>query len=350
MFSKLFPKSPRFYNNVIRVKSSTRIRYSSFTTNTFKTIPIPVKYVNHSYYHGSTFNDEYNQELQHQMINEAQMDLSRIIKPFHDEQHPVLVRNFYDNMNITGFRSYEIPCRALQNWSDLKYLENMIGSNTLCFVEVGGSYNSSDISRSEIPFGDYLSYIQLFHEKYGSTADDNDENENCDNNPKKEEIVYMAQNDINSFQQSASPGLDDNNEESIKNDYITPQLCYDPSHEVGHGNIYNSMLWFGPKFCVSPLHFDPLDNLLMQFVGRKNVILFPNICNKWHYAGVDGQQYNTSPIDIMNPNMDLYPNFMKAPMAMDCILHPGDILFIPQRWWHYVSSIDTAISVNVWWR
>lgn len=95
----------------------------------------------------------------------------------------------------------------------------------------------------------------------------------------------------------------------------------------------------------------------MQFVGRKKVILFPKDDNdrnssssSWNYAGVNGQQYNASPIDIMKPDLEAYPNFVNAPTAMDCMLHPGDILFLPHRWWHYVKSLDTAISVNIWWR
>jgi hypothetical protein len=35
------------------------------------------------------------------------------------------------------------------------------------------------------------------------------------------------------------------------------------------------MLWMGPRHTVSPLHYDPLDNILMQIVGWKRVVLFP---------------------------------------------------------------------------
>ena len=134
---------------------------------------------------------------------------------------------------------------------------------------------------------------------------------------------------------------------------------------------YSTMFWFGPRGCISPLHYDPLDNLLMQFVGSKKVILFPatsaSTCtenvknaigdanrdantNLWHYAGHNGQQYNTSPIDLLNPDFEKFPLFVNAPTAICCDLEPGDICFIPQRWWHHVTSLDTSISVNAWWR
>lgn len=30
------------------------------------------------------------------------------------------------------------------------------------------------------------------------------------------------------------------------------------------------------------------------------------------------------------------------------ILEPKDVLFIPKGWWHYVESLETSVSVNVW--
>lgn len=29
-------------------------------------------------------------------------------------------------------------------------------------------------------------------------------------------------------------------------------------------------------------------------------------------------------------------------------LNPGDILFVPHKWWHYVEHLSTSLSLNTW--
>ena len=45
-----------------------------------------------------------------------------------------------------------------------------------------------------------------------------------------------------------------------------------------------------------------------------------------------------------------YPNLLQIPTIYETVLYPGDVLFIPAKWWHAVRSLDTSISVNAWWR
>lgn len=35
--------------------------------------------------------------------------------------------------------------------------------------------------------------------------------------------------------------------------------------------------------------------------------------------------------------------------AMEATLHAGDVLLIPEGWWHQVSSSAVSIAVNMWW-
>ena len=54
-------------------------------------------------------------------------------------------------------------------------------------------------------------------------------------------------------------------------------------------------------------------------------------------------------MDIAHPDRAQYPLYQEA-KHMDCILQPGDLLYIPSLWLHSVLSEDFSISVNVFWR
>lgn len=34
--------------------------------------------------------------------------------------------------------------------------------------------------------------------------------------------------------------------------------------------------------------------------------------------------------------------------CVSVILSPGDVLFVPNKWWHYVENLSTAVSINTW--
>ena len=43
-----------------------------------------------------------------------------------------------------------------------------------------------------------------------------------------------------------------------------------------------------------------------------------------------------------------FPRHMEA-RYVECILHPGECLYIPRGWWHYVRSLSASCSVSFWW-
>ncbi len=59
-----------------------------------------------------------------------------------------------------------------------------------------------------------------------------------------------------------------------------------------------------------------------------------------------------SPVDILRPDLDRFPNFAKA-RRLHCVLQPGDILFMPAFWWHEVQSSPDPVekrnlAINFW--
>ena len=107
-------------------------------------------------------------------------------------------------------------------------------------------------------------------------------------------------------------------------------------------------IWLGPAGTVSSMHTDPRDNILVQMVGVKRVILL---------APEHGQQALPTCAGYMSNSTAWQPGDALGSAALalpglalrTCVLGPGDALFIPAGWWHYVTSLSVSISVNFWW-
>jgi len=249
---------------------------------------------------------------------EHQLAMADAIRPNHKSQTPILLTNLISK------------CDAVYFWRSLQYWQAAVPENTPVDVELGRSYNTG--SRVSMKFGDYLEYLSKVSEQ------------EPDPQQQQEEVAYLAQNELFA---------------GVQSDIPTPHFCSDGSFNVGEGKLYHSMLWLGPRGTVSPLHYDPLDNLLMQVVGNKHILLYPpdkgngrdiDSTGSWHYAGLNGNQYNTSAVDVENPNYEEFPKFREAPIPYECEIGPGDVLFIPSKWWHHVRSLSNAASANIWWR
>ena len=50
-----------------------------------------------------------------------------------------------------------------------------------------------------------------------------------------------------------------------------------------------------------------------------------------------------------SPAYPQFPGFAGLPY-MDCVLGPGQMLYLPPGWWHYVRSLSTSCSVSFWWK
>jgi lysine-specific demethylase 8 len=252
-------------------------------------------------------------------------NLAACIRPFVSRQQPLVLRGAAAQFD------------ALVKWPNLDYLHEQLPSSQSGAVEIGGSYSHENSQRAEIPVHDYINYLQMFEGRHGRNGAEDPWQLPTD--IQTSDLVYMAQNDLPL---------------ALQNDIKIPSFCDDASYQVGLGRLYSVMWWLGPRGSTSPLHFDPLDNLLMQIMGRKVIWLFsPHVRGaSWHYAGHEGRyQPNTSPINPEHYDAKQYPLFREqGPVALTCVLTPGDILYIPSKWWHYVRSVDTSASVNVWWR
>jgi lysine-specific demethylase 8 len=111
----------------------------------------------------------------------------------------------------------------------------------------------------------------------------------------------------------------------------------------------NLRLWVGPGGIKTALHHDLPDNLLVQFRGRKHVILIPRKQGRDCYPYSPFSKVpNFSRVDAERPDLARFPRFARVtPISGE--LEAGDVLFIPRLWWHQVRSVNLSISLNLWY-
>jgi hypothetical protein len=110
-------------------------------------------------------------------------------------------------------------------------------------------------------------------------------------------------------------------------------------------------MWFGQGGIVTGLHYDRMHNLLAVVRGRKSLLLFPPSDLPYLYhcdLHAVGPTVYYSQVDPEAPDLERFPGFARAhPLRAE--LEPGEMLFLPAFWWHYVRSHDMNVAVNFWW-
>ncbi|MGC7837682.1 cupin-like domain-containing protein [Pseudomonas wayambapalatensis] len=117
-----------------------------------------------------------------------------------------------------------------------------------------------------------------------------------------------------------------------------------------HHSLYISpRFWLGPKGTLTPLHRDDTDNLFAQVWGEKSMLLAAP-----HHREALGC-WATSPLgglegcdfDPDNPDFEGFPAARDVEF-LHVHLGPGDLLFLPEGWFHQVTSLSTSLSINFW--
>jgi hypothetical protein len=197
---------------------------------------------------------------------------------------------------------------ALTRWTG-EYLKQRLGDRV---VEVQAN-RTSDASyeinqarlKKEMRFGEYVDLI----ESIGPT---NDYYITANNSGKNKDALKELWDDIIPF----------------------PEYLRDDPNNRG-------FFWFGPQGSVTPLHHDLTNNFMAQVRGRKLVRLvapyeLPDLYNHRHcYSQVNLDQVDTT----------RFPQFRNVTVS-DVVIGPGDLLFLPVGWWHYVRGLDVTITMT----
>lgn len=106
--------------------------------------------------------------------------------------------------------------------------------------------------------------------------------------------------------------------------------------------IFSSILRMSSPGISLWTHYDVMDNVLMQIVGSKEVVL-------WHPYEVKNLEIEGSSSRIV----DLEDPRLRRTMPRRLVLEPGDALFIPALWFHRVRTMDdswASVALNVFWK
>ncbi|KOC59688.1 HSPB1-associated protein 1 [Habropoda laboriosa] len=114
----------------------------------------------------------------------------------------------------------------------------------------------------------------------------------------------------------------------------------------------DSTVWIGSKGAHTNCHQDSYGcNLVAQIHGRKQWILFPPSSSNFLQPTRVPYEESTiySKYNFFCPTKEDEANVLKIQDKPKIVtLEPGDVLFVPPGWWHYVESLDFTVSVNIW--
>eukprot|EP00039_Didymoeca_costata_P031030 m.32797 g.32797 ORF g.32797 m.32797 type:complete len:504 (-) comp8451_c0_seq2:1209-2720(-) len=150
---------------------------------------------------------------------------------------------------------------------------------------------------------------------------------------------------------------------TLQDDFYVPKYCKellpeDDNHSEnvpGQGDDHLCInkdgvrvsAWLGPEGTVTPLHYDPYHNILVQVAGYKYIRLYSSEQSHRLYPR-DPPLINNSHINLDKETMENTPLFHGTP-GWHGVIGPGDALHIPRHCWHYVRSLSLSFSVSFFW-
>ena len=107
------------------------------------------------------------------------------------------------------------------------------------------------------------------------------------------------------------------------------------------------MLFFGGEDSYTFMHYDiDLANIFhFHFHGKKQIILFDQKQNQYLYK-IPHSLITREDIDFSNPDFSKWPALQKAKGHITELNH-GEILYMPEGFWHYMRYITPGISMSL---
>ena len=121
-------------------------------------------------------------------------------------------------------------------------------------------------------------------------------------------------------------------------DVRVPAYCTSPLLSEG-------AVWLSGAGTINPLHYDFTSALMAGVVGEKRYVLFPFRDGRWLGTRASRLLWRTASLDPSTATAGA----LAHTTPYEHVLRPGELLFIPYRWWHYMETSVFSASVSWWW-
>jgi hypothetical protein len=109
-------------------------------------------------------------------------------------------------------------------------------------------------------------------------------------------------------------------------------------------------LWINLHEASSTLHYDANHNFLLVVKGCKRVkLISPTLTEQLHPFSAFCEAPNHSCFEVAEVDAFVASNAVAFPGDIfEIEICEGDLLFIPEGWWHQVSSVPLTVAINSW--
>ena len=105
-------------------------------------------------------------------------------------------------------------------------------------------------------------------------------------------------------------------------------------------------MWISSAGMITHGHFDQDFNFFVQLIGKKRFTLWPASQHELLYVYPRVHPlWHKSRVNFRSPDLTQFPNFAKS-RALQVIVEPGDVLYVPPYTWHYVETLSPSVSLS----
>eukprot|EP00736_Rhodelphis_marinus_P004336 Rmarinus@m.29373 len=276
------------------------------------------------------------------------------------------IDSFTANVAAEAFREYEANCipvlikkgcqrwAAISQWSE-EYLRDKIGSCEAEVTVAANSFLEGDVHRRAVACFRVDTFLDL-------TSDDPDcrvasarHVADSTGSPCNPDWFFSIQQCPIFMAEGAAPLSALLPDVEVPAFLDLPPLPHSEGGACGLHRPYKSRLaeqinmWAnGRRLTTSSTHFDAYHNILCVVAGKKTIHLYApaasvalrpgSLLGKcWNHAYPPNGRDSTKETPLPPP----------PPFVVEA--HPGDMVFIPEGWYHQVTSEARTLAVNIWW-